>query len=275
MEDIQNTKGDYGFKINKVGVENILHPMILENNQGSIINTIGNFSMAVSLEKGLRGINMSRLPIVLADLHNSGWKISDIRADIKYFLDNIRASMECEDGFLDIEFQYFVNKKAPVSNYAGIMPYKCKIQASLCKDKEGSIARSSYDNEDIFDLILTVEIPITTLCPCSKAISEFSAHNQRGYVEVSIKYGDTIYIEEIINTIESLASCEVYPILKRTDEKYVTEKAYENPRFVEDIVRLSAEKLFDDPRIHWLKISSIHQESIHPHNAFAVIELYK
>ena len=263
MEDIQNKKGDYDFKIDKVGVENIQHPFYIKKKDGEVMATIGTFSMGVSLEKYLKGINMSRLPIIISELYTDKWHMVNYKKDTEFILNKICNRLESQDSYLNINFKYFLTKNAPVSKIQGLMPYECKLEASLNKEK--------YN----FDMVLTLEIPITTLCPCSKAISEYSAHNQRGYVVVSIRYKDEIYIEDIISMVEEAGSCELYPILKRIDEKYVTEKAYENPRFVEDIVRLVAKKLYDDSRITWFKISSHHQESIHPHDAYAVIEMTK
>ncbi len=263
MEDIQNQKGNFEFKINKVGVENVEHPFSIMKKNGEIIEAIGKFSMAVSLEKDLKGINMSRLPIILSELYNDKFYIKDYRNDVKCVLKKICERLESGDSYLNIDFKYFLTKTAPISKIQGLMPYKCKIESKFNK-----IA-------DKFDLILSVEVPITTLCPCSKAISEYSAHNQRGYVVASIRYNKEIFIEDIVSMVEATASCELYPILKRVDEKYVTEKAYENPRFVEDIVRLVAIKLNEDDRVNWFKISSHNQESIHPHDAFATIEIQK
>jgi GTP cyclohydrolase I len=181
------------------------------------------------------------------------------------FIDHSKVSsiLESNDSQLDVEFDYFCDKVAPVSGYKSIMNYRCKIECLMTK---------TINHKKDFSMVLTVEVPITTLCPCSKEISNHSAHNQRSYVTVAIKSFSNIWIEEIVEMVESASSSELYPILKRVDEKYVTEKAYENPRFVEDIVRITADKLYNDSRISWFKIKSIHFESIHNHNAFAEIE---
>jgi GTP cyclohydrolase I len=166
-----------------------------------------------------------------------------------------------------MEFDYFIKKKAPVSGFEGTMPYKCRFEASLNNILENGTSD--------YDFILTVEVPVTTLCPCSKEISKASAHNQRGYVNVSLRYSEIVWIEDVIEMVEAVSSCELYPILKRVDEKYVTEKAYENPRFVEDMVRMAAERLYEDERVNWFRVSSRHQESIHPHDAYASFEKWK
>ncbi len=264
MKDIQNTQGDFRFKIDKVGVSNVLHPVTLKTRDG-IMNTIGKFTMGVCLCPELKGINMSRLPIFLADFANRELAMSDIRNVIMGILETMREKLESAEAYMKIEFDYFLGRKAPVSGFEGLMPYRCKIETTL----------ENWGQDKHFDYILSVEVPITTLCPCSKAISDNSAHNQRGYVQVSIRYNSLVWIEEIIDIVNSIGSCEIYPILKRVDEKYVTEKAYKNPRFVEDIVRLVAEKLCEDARIDWFRINSRHQESIHPHDAYAQLEAWK
>jgi GTP cyclohydrolase IB len=262
--DIQNTKGDYKYKINKVGISNVLYPITIKNKNGMSVSTVGNLSMSASLEKDLKGANMSRLPILLSEFGENTWELNNIKEDVKTLLLAMVKKMESKDAYVEMEFDFFLKKKAPVSDFQGIMPYKCKLNGSLHLEPAME-----------YDFILVVEVPVTTLCPCSKAISEYSAHNQRGYVQVSLRYSDLMYIEDIIELVESSASCEIYPILKRIDEKYVTEKAYENPRFVEDMVRMVAEKLYEDNRVSWFAISSRHQESIHAHDAFASIEITK
>ena len=264
MLDIQNTKGEYKYKINKVGISNVFYPITVKNKKGMPVPTVGNLSMSVSLEQDLKGANMSRLPILLSEFGENTWELGDIKEDVKTLMLSMIKKMESKDGYLEMEFDFFLKKKAPISDFQGIMPYKCKINGSL-----------HLEPSTEYDFILSVEVPVTTLCPCSKAISEYSAHNQRGYVQVSLRYSDLMHIEDIIELVESSASCDIYPILKRIDEKYVTEKAYENPRFVEDMVRIVAEKLDEDDRVNWFTISSRHQESIHTHDAFAVIEITK
>ncbi|MCK8818168.1 GTP cyclohydrolase FolE2 [Natroniella sulfidigena] len=261
LKDIQNQEGDYGFAINKVGVDDLTYPVKIKAQSGEVISTVGKFALAVDLERNLKGINMSRLPILLAELRAENWIIERLKPDLKEVLKAMQQRMEAKNAYLDLEFDYFIDKEAPVSDFAGLVPYKCGLETSL--------------QEDDYDLVLQVEIPVTTLCPCSKEISAYSAHNQRGYVQVAVRYKDSIWIEELIELVEEVASCEVYSILKREDEKYITEKAYRNPRFVEDIVRLVAEKLDQKEEVTWFRVSSKHQESIHPHDAYAVLEKWK
>lgn len=264
MIDIQNTKGDYKYKINKVGINNLAYPLKVKNFKGEFINTVSQISMSVSLEKDMKGINMSRLPILLSQFGDDGLVLNDLKLDIERLLKEMLEIMSSRDSYIEIEFDYFKKKKAPVSDYAGFMPYKCKIDSKY-----------SLERKNEFDYVLSIEVPVTTLCPCSKAISAYSAHNQRGYVNVSFRYKDSIIIEDIISIVEEASSCPIYPILKRVDEKYVTERAYENPRFVEDMVRMIADKLMEKEEIQWLSITSRHQESIHAHDAFASLEVSK
>ncbi|GAB6098818.1 GTP cyclohydrolase FolE2 [Halanaerocella petrolearia] len=261
MKDVQNIKGDYTFSIDEVGVENIKYPLRIETKSGELISTVGEISLAVNLTSDLKGINMSRLPEILAELEVDNWVLTDFKNDLQQVLEKMQSRMETKNAYLELVFDYFLTKAAPVSQKEALVSYQCKVEASL----EGK--------QD--DSILTVEVPITSLCPCSKEISDYSAHNQRGYVQVSVRYDDQLWLEELIEKIESVASSEVYSILKRVDEKEVTERAYENPRFVEDIVRLVAEELSADNRINWFKVRSSHEESIHPHNAYAVLEQNK
>ena len=258
MKDVQNMKGDYKFGINEVGVENIKYPLRVKSQAGKVISTVGNYSLGVNLDKDLKGIHMSRLPQLLAELHAEEWILDDFKADIYDILEDMQSRMETDNACLELKFDYFLAKEAPVSRQEGLMSYPCQIKASL--------------KEDDYNFFLSVEVPVTSLCPCSKEISDYSAHNQRGYTEVTVSYNGIVRVEELINMVEEVASCEVYSVLKRVDEKEVTEQAYDNPRFVEDMVRLVAEKLSTDQRIDWFRVNSQHQESIHPHDAYAVLE---
>lgn len=261
MEDIQNLKGNYKFKLKSVGVKNLKYRLNIRSREGQIISTVANIMLGVSLENDVRGVNMSRIPISINEYSGEILEIKDMKTDIYKLLNIVADKSESVDAEMKIDFDYFLKKKAPVSDYSGVAVYKCSIHATKNKD----------DN----DFILGVEVPITTLCPCSKAISEYSAHNQRGYVTVNVRYTSDVCIEEVIDIVEAVSSCEVYPVLKRVDEKFVTEKAYENPRFVEDIVRMTAERLNDDDRISWFSVTSRHQESIHPYDAYASLEVDK
>lgn len=261
MQDIQNTIGNYKFKINKVGVSNVINPLNIRKKDNSILCTVGNFSLSVSLEKDIKGINMSRLTQLLSEITYNGFVLENYKEDTKNLLLQICDRLESKDAFINFKYTYFVDKIAPVSKFKGIMNYDVEIDGNYCNGK--------------YDYTLKVNIPITTLCPCSKAISEYSAHNQRGIVEVYVKVKEDLKVEDLILAIESVGSCDLYPVLKRPDEKYVTERAYENPKFVEDIVREVAEVLYNDENITYFKVKSTHAESIHPHDAFGEIEIQK
>lgn len=182
---------------------------------------------------------------------------------MQHFLDmleEIQNKLHAEEAFGTITFPYFIEKKAPVSNSCGILEYICSYEG-----KVSSSERKFY---------VTIEIPVTTLCPCSKAISEYGAHNQRGKVRVKLLYSEFFWIEDIIEMIESCASAPLYSVLKRQDEKYVTEHAYENPRFVEDVVRevyIGLKKM----NFEWFSVEAENDESIHYHNAYAYTEYQK
>ncbi|MBT4485700.1 MAG: GTP cyclohydrolase I FolE2, partial [Candidatus Latescibacteria bacterium] len=175
-------------------------------------------------------------------------------------LEKIRTSLEADEAHMEVEFPYFIEKKAPVSGQPSLMSYDCRFFAS-------------YQNGE--DFILSVSVPVLTMCPCSKEISDYGAHNQRCTVTVQVRYNDFVWIEELIELAESSASGDLYSILKRPDEKYVTEHAYDNPMFVEDVVREVAHKLNEMDRITWYIVEADSQESIHNHNAYASVEKKK
>lgn len=178
---------------------------------------------------------------------------SEILAEMKKRLD-------AESAHMEITFPYFIKKSAPVSGSEGLMEYQCTFKGSL---------------SSVSDLITTINVPISTLCPCSKEISEFGAHNQRGEVKLQVRFKKFIWIEDLIQLVEESASSDVFSVLKREDEKYVTERAYDNPMFVEDVVREIAQKLNADPNITWFAVETENFESIHNHNAYAYIERRK
>ena len=172
-------------------------------------------------------------------------------------IDEMKEKLNARSAHLEIEFPYFIEKKAPVTGDKSLMEYSCKFCASHNKER---------------DLYVEVNVPITTLCPCSKEISEFGAHNQRGNVSVKLRFEKFLWIEDIVKCVEESASSEVFSLLKRPDEKFLTEKAYSNPMFVEDVVRSVASKLVVDPNITWFSVGAENYESIHKHNAYAFVE---
>jgi len=209
--------------------------------------------MYVDLPKEFKGTHMSRFIEVL-HAHGSVVHVENI-TDILYAM---QEKLRAATAHLEMEFPFFLVKKAPVSGRESVMDYTARFDATA-RGKE-------------IDFVLTVQTPVTTLCPCSKAIARHGAHNQRGIVTVQIRSRRAIWIEDLISIIESSASSELYSLLKRQDEKAVTERAYENPVFVEDLVRNVALKLNTHPEVTWYKVEAENHESIHNHNAYASIE---
>ena len=250
--DIQSLIDKRNVTIDKVGIKNVRYPIIVDDKANGTQNTVADLEMFVELPHNHRGTHMSRFLEVLNHYHKENFinKLPEFLLDMKTALD-------ADASYVNMSFPYFIKKKAPVSQIESLLSYDCFFEASL---------------KDEFMMIIGVEVPVTTLCPCSKEISDYGAHSQRSNVIVKILYKDFIWLEEIIEMIESSASCEVYSLLKRVDEKFVTEKAYDNPTFVEDIVREITLKLQIDERVEWFKVESENLESIHKHNAYACVE---
>lgn len=250
--DIQSLEDKRNVAIDRVGVKNVRYPIVVEDRENKIQHTVANIDIFVDLPHHHRGTHMSRFIEVLNRFHKESF-IDNLE---KFMLD-IKTSLDADSSYAIIKFPYFMKKKAPVSNIESIMSYDCYFESSM--------------NEK-FSLIIGAEVPITTLCPCSKEVSDYGAHNQRSIVSVKVKADEFIWLEEIIEIVESCASCEIYSLLKRVDEKYVTEKAFDNPRFVEDIVREVTLKLKEDKRIKGFSVESENFESIHNHNAYACVK---
>ena len=253
MHDKQNERDYRELRIDKVGVRGLRFPIQVKDKAHSSQNTVATIGMFVDLPKEFKGTHMSRFIEVL-NAHGSIVHVENI-TDI---LHAMQKKLHAETAHLEMEFPFFMSKKAPVSGHEGMMDYTARFNATACGPE--------------IDFVLTVIAGVTTLCPCSKAISEFGAHNQRGLVTVQIRSRKAIWIEDLITIIESSASSELYSLLKRQDEKSVTERAYENPVFVEDLVRNVVLKLNAHPDVTWYKVEAENQESIHNHNAYACIE---
>jgi GTP cyclohydrolase I len=253
LHDKQNERDDRGLRIDKVGVRGLQFPIQIRDKAHSLQNTVATIAMSVDLPKEFKGTHMSRFIEVL-NAHGSVVHVNNIPE----MLAAMQQRLKSDNAHLEMEFPFFLTKKAPVSGRESLMNYTARFSADL-RGKE-------------LDFVLTVIAAVTTLCPCSKAISRYGAHNQRGHVTVQIRSTSTVWIEELIAMIEESASSELYALLKREDEKSVTERAYENPVFVEDLVRNVATRLNGRPDIHWYKVEAENQESIHNHNAYACIE---
>ena len=255
MEDIQNHKDDRNIDIDQVGVKGIRYPItVLDKNMGEQ-QTVAEINMYVNLPRYYKGTHMSRFVEILNE-HSRRISLQNFSE----ILDEMKKRLNAESAHMEISFPYFINKAAPISGSEGLMEYRCTFKGALNK---GS------------DVITMIQVPISTLCPCSKEISEFGAHNQRGEVRLQVRFKKFIWIEDLIRLVEESASSDVYSVLKREDEKYVTEMAYSNPKFVEDIVRDIAQKLNNDPNITWFSVESENFESIHNHSAYAYIEKHK
>ena len=255
VEDIQNHKDDREIDIDQVGVKGISYPItVLDKNEGEQ-HTVARISMYVNLPRYYKGTHMSRFVEILNE-HSR-------RISLQNFieiLEEMKRRLDAESSRMEITFPYFINKKAPVTGSQGFLEYQCSFKGSLNKKP---------------DLILIIHVPISTLCPCSKEISDFGAHNQRGEVRLQVRFRKFVWIEDLIRLVEDSASSDVYSVLKREDEKFVTERAYKNPMFVEDIVREIAQKLNLDRNITWFAVEAENFESIHNHNAYAYIEKHK
>jgi GTP cyclohydrolase IB len=253
MLDKQSERDIRGVPIDKVGVRGIRHPIIVRDLANKTQNTVATISMSVDLPHHFKGTHMSRFVAILNE-HGGTIHVENIPEMVLA----MKKRLNAENAHLEIQFPYFIEKKAPATKSPGMMDYVATFYANTLKNN--------------IDFVLGVDVPVTTLCPCSKAISVHGAHNQRGVVNVRTRSSKTIWIEELIDKVEASASCELYSLLKREDEKYVTERAYENPVFVEDLVRNVAVRLKQDKRVEWYRIEAENFESIHNHNAFAVVE---
>lgn len=254
LTDKQSEPDHRELPINKVGVRGLRFPVqVRDKNSASLQNTVATLGLFVDLPKEFKGTHMSRFVEVI-NAHGSVIHVENIEEILRATQKRLAA----QDAHLEMEFPFFLTKKAPVTRKEGVMDYTVRFDANLLGDK--------------LDFVLTVKCNVTTLCPCSKAISRYGAHNQRGEVTVSIRSDEIVWIEDLISWIEASGSSEMYSLLKREDEKSVTERAYENPVFVEDLVRNVVLRLRERPEISWYRVEAENQESIHNHNAYACIE---
>ncbi len=255
MKDIQNHKDDRNIDIDQVGVKGIRYPItVLDKNMGEQ-QTVAKINMYVNLPRHYKGTHMSRFVEILNE-HSRRISLQNFSE----IMEEMKKRLNAKSAHMEITFPYFIKKRAPVTKSEGLMEYICTFKGSL---NEGS------------DLVTIIHVPISTLCPCSKEISAFGAHNQRGEVTLQVRFKKFIWIEDLIRLVEETASSDVYSVLKREDEKYVTEWAYDHPMFVEDIVREIAQKLNHDSNITWFAVESENFESIHNHNAYAYVEKHK
>lgn len=257
MIDVQNQFDHRNINVDKVGVKDIRYPVTVMDRNNGHQHTVASINMYVNLPREFKGTHMSRFIEILNEFHGN----LDIR-EFSSILGAMQDRLNAESAHIEINFPYFMKKLSPVTAAGGMMEYGCRVAGSL-------------DYKTGYDLLLEVNVPITTVCPCSKEISEHGAHNQRGVVRLAVRFKRFVWIEDLVRLIEGAASCEVYSVLKRPDEKFVTERAYENPKFVEDVVRDIARELKNDLNILWFKVDVENFESIHNHSAYACIERFK
>ena len=253
IADVQSTPDTRRLPIDQVGIKDIRHPIRVKDKSQGEQHTIATFNMYVELPHNFKGTHMSRFVEILNN--------HDMEISVESFKDMLREMAErldAQTGHIEMNFPYFVNKSAPISGVKSLMDYQVTFIGEVCDGKER--------------MTIKVVVPVMSLCPCSKQISDYGAHNQRSHVTVSVRTNTFVWIEELIELVENQASCQLYGLLKRPDEKYVTERAYDNPKFVEDMVRDVAALLNDDERIDGYRVESENFESIHNHSAYAMIQ---
>ncbi len=256
MEDVQNSPALVPMNIDKVGVQNIQIPLLVRDREKGRQHTVATVDMGVELPSAFKGTHMSRFVEALED-----WGEELDYASLKRLLENVKMRLEAKSAYIHFKFPYFIRKKAPVSSDSGIMTYQCKLTGEMIGNKP--------------EFLLEVEVPVMSVCPCSKAISKEGAHSQRALVRMAVRMKSFFWIEELVDMAEKAGSSPVYTLLKRKDEKYVTEHAFANPAFVEDIVRATAQLLAKHEQVSWYRVEVQSMESIHNHDAYACIECAK
>lgn len=252
MPDMQKARDDRNIAIDKVGVKDIRYPIVVMDKNKEHQQTVARINMYVDLPHHFKGTHMSRFIEILNQYHG---QVSIDRMNT--MLSDMKEHLEAGSAHLELEFPYFIEKQAPVSGARSLMEYQCRMVGSLAES---------------YDFILGVTVPMTSLCPCSREISARGAHNQRSAVKVEIRYTDHIWLEDLIAWVEECGSAPVFSLLKREDEKALTEQAYDNPMFVEDVVRAVTQRLLKVPEVTWFRVACENFESIHNHSAYAMVE---
>ena len=255
MKDVQSQRPDQEIKINMVGIKSLKYPIKILDRTNKYRDTVATVSMFVDLPEKYRGTHMSRFVEIL-----NKYRGEIAYKELKPVLMEMKEVFSASCAHLSMRFPYFILKRAPVSGEESLLEYTGFFEAWY---------------SDSYKFILGASVPVTLVCPCSKEISDRGAHNQRAIITIKVEYREFVWLEELIEIAEQSASAPVYSLLKRPDEKFVTEKAYDNPKFVEDVVRDIARKLLDDSRITYFKVEAESSESIHNHNAYAMIERVK
>lgn len=255
LSDVQKSRDTRRISIDKVGVKDISYPIVVMDKNRKFQHTVARVNLYVDLPHHFKGTHMSRFIEILNRYRE------EIALDrMEEILEEMKKKLGASSAHLEIEFPYFIEKRAPVSGARSLMEYSCSFSATL---------------SDRFDFVLGVTAPVTSLCPCSKELSSFGAHNQRSLISVKVRYREFIWIEDLVDMIEGCGSSPVWSLLKREDEKHVTEHAYEHPMFVEDMVREATQRLSAVDAVTWFSVEAENFESIHNHSAYAFIERQK
>lgn len=253
IADVQSQHDDRHLAINKVGIKDIKHPLSILSRGGAQQHTVGTFSMTVDLAHDQKGTHMSRF----VELLNQEQLLIDATA-FEQLLDQMTTKLDANNGYIDVAFDFFMEKSAPVSKAKSLMDYQVTLHG----------AREAGETSALMKIV----VPVTSLCPCSKKVADYGAHNQRSHITVTVPMHADLAFEEIIELVEAQSSSELYGILKRPDEKHITERAYDNPKFVEDLIRDIASELKRHAAVERFKVEAENFESIHNHSAYAVIE---
>jgi len=253
IADVQSSADIRHLAINRVGIKGIRHPVKVKDKSVGVQHTVATFNMYVHLPHNFKGTHMSRFVEILNE-HEREISVESFGSILREMV----VRLEAKSGFIEMNFPYFVNKTAPVSGVKSLLDY----DVTFIGECNGGTPRFT----------MKVVVPVTSLCPCSKKISDRGAHNQRSHVTLTLRTNQFVWVEDVIRIAEEQASCELFGLLKRPDEKFVTERAYDNPKFVEDMVRDVAAVLNADERIDAYIVESENFESIHNHSAYALIE---
>ncbi|MEW6765078.1 MAG: GTP cyclohydrolase FolE2 [Pseudomonadota bacterium] len=250
IPDIQGLTDTRRIAIDAVGIKGLRHPVVIQEPDGSSQSTIATCTFTVNLPHDRKGTHMSRFVALLGDAPRT--LSASIMAELHGEMLNL---LEAEEGSIEMSFPFFVRKIAPKSGVSSLMDYGARLAA--------------FGDRESCHVTMGVEVPVTSLCPCSKEIAQYGAHNQRSHIRVEVQADTSLSLTELIQLLEAQASCELYGLLKRADEKHITERAYENPKFVEDMIRDVAHALGEEPRIHGFSVEVENFESIHNHSAYA------
>lgn len=267
LPDIQSEVDHRRIAIDRVGVKSMLHPIRVAAAAGEFVPTVAHVDMYVGLPPHQKGTHMSRFVEILQGF-DGAIDYHGMHRLMLVMLDRL----EAETGWIELRFPYFISKSAPVSGVASLLDHHVTLRAEMARGISDLGFLNRAPSWDGFRLSMKVQVPVTSLCPCSKEISDYGAHNQRSHVTITVELGQPMTIEELVGVAEEEASRKVYGLLKRPDEKYVTERAYDNPKFVEDMVRDVAGRLDRDDRVRAYVVESENFESIHNHSAYALIE---